>query len=70
MAGQDKGLLITDLNELKASSFDRLTEFFKENSIIKPYFDVITEECKKNKCYSLATRMILTIEKLLDEINN
>ena len=61
--------MLMDFTELKAESFDRLVKFFEENVAIKPYFNAISTECKKNECYSLSTIMILTIEKLLDEIH-
>lgn len=52
------------------NGWNRLVEFFETNKQIQPYYEEIIEECRRDQCFSYPTIMILTIEKLLEEIED
>lgn len=56
--------------ESKSNSFEQLENFFNSNKQIQQYFDEIKNECIKNNYYGKATMMILTIEQLLEKIED
>lgn len=59
------------MNELisKSNSWDRLVRFFENSDEIQDYYKLSREECKKYNCSSEAIMMIVTIEKLLENVN-
>ena len=54
----------------KSNSWERMVEFFESNKSIKEYYDDVSEECRRNQSFGYATIMILTIEKLLEKIDD
>lgn len=52
------------------NGWNRLVKFFETNKQIQPYYEEIIEECRRDQCFSHPTIMILTIEKLLEEIED
>ena len=51
------------------NSWNRLVGFFKTNKQIQPYYEEIHEQCRRDNYFGMATMMIMTIEKLLEEID-
>lgn len=52
------------------NGWKRIVDFFETNKQIKPYYEETIEECRRNQCFGMATIMVLTMEKLLDEIED
>ena len=61
-----------EMNSLRSgyNGWNRLVEFFKTNKQVQHYYEEIAEECRRDLCFSQPTIMILTIEKLLEEIED
>jgi hypothetical protein len=61
-----------EMNSLKSghNSWKQLVKFFESNEQIKPYYEEIVEECRRDNYFGMATMMIMTIEKLLEEIDD
>lgn len=53
-----------------ANGWKRLVEFFETNEQLKPYYEEIKEECRRDNYFGIATMMVMTIEKLLEEIED
>lgn len=58
------------VHTLRSSSngWKKISEFFETNKSIKKYHEEIVEECRRDNYFGVATMMIMTIEKLLNEI--
>lgn len=52
------------------NGWNRLVEFFESNKQIQPYYEEIVEECRRDNYFGMATMMVMTIEKLLEEIED
>ena len=65
-------MLNDELSSLRsrANSYDSVKNFFNTNARVEPYWNEVREQCIRDNCQSVPTMMILTIEKLLDEIDN
>lgn len=56
--------------ESNSNSFKQVENFFNTNKNIKKYYEETKDECIKDNCYGVATMMVLTIEKLLERIED
>lgn len=52
------------------NSYNNIVNFFNTNSDIEPFYKKTKQECFDSNCYSSSTMIILTIEKLFEEISN
>lgn len=53
-----------------SNSFKQIEHFFNSNKQIQKYYTDIKEQCIKDNCYGVSTMMVVTIEKLLDTIED
>ena len=53
-----------------SNSWSSLVDFFETNEIIKPYYQEVIEECRKDNYFGMSTVMIMTIEKLLEKVTD
>lgn len=56
--------------ESKANSFKQIEHFFNTNKSIQKYYKETIDECIRDNCYGVSTMMVLTIEKLLERIED
>jgi len=52
------------------NSWIRLDKYFNEDEFIKPYYEEACEEAMRDNCHSSVSIMIMTIKKVLDEIED
>jgi len=57
-------------NQGKINGYIRITDFFNTDKQVKTYFDEIKEQCRKDNYFGEATMIIMTIEKLLEKIDD
>lgn len=53
-----------------SNSYKQIKHFFDSNKQIQKYYTEIKEQCIKDNCYGVATMMVVTIEKLLETIED